>query len=195
VHPEYKKSPTTLVVARDVAAGLAPERAASSTSARIWRNYLTPGGPLPKSFYRFALVASIAMTAPIALYARLVGNPGLPAMALACLGTGVIVLALFCWRRNPGYGIVLTGITLNATVILANGGRMPVVDFHSDNYGTLWQEATADTRFVFLADQPFLGYGSVGDITIGLGLAVVVLAALFRRYRSSRSSLPANLPA
>ena len=132
------------------------------------------------------MLAGIAIAAPVGLYVRFVDNPGVVAMALACFGAALILLALFGWRRNPGYGVILTGLTLNAIVILANGGRMPVVDFDSDNYGSLWQPATVETRYVFLADQQFLGYASVGDIAIGAGLAVVLLSALHRRLHGAR---------
>jgi hypothetical protein len=137
------------------------------------------------------MILGIGITTPIALYVRFVGNPGLLAMALACLGAAVIVLALCGWRRNPGYAIELTGLTLNAIVILANGGRMPVVSYNRDDYGALWQPATADTRYVFLADQPFLSYASWGDVLIGLGLLVVVAYALAGRFRSR---LPSSQP-
>ena len=146
---------------------------------------------LPKTFYVRAMLLGIFMAAPIALYVRIVGNPGLFAMALACLGAAIIVFALLGWRRNPGFGVVLTGITLNVIAVLSNGGRMPVVNYNGENYGTLWQPATEDTRFVFLVDQDYLGYASWGDVLIGLGLAAVVLVALSQRLRIGlRSAQP-----
>jgi len=143
-------------------------------------------GIVTKNLYVGLMLAGIALATPIALYVRFVDNPGLGVMALACLGATLIFFALYAWRRNTGYGISLAGVVLNGLVILANGGRMPVVSYHSDYYGTLWQPATSQTHYVFLADQPFFGYASFGDIVIVVGVVVVVASALYGRLRGER---------
>jgi len=65
--------------------------------------------------------------------------------------------------------IFLLGATLNATVILANGGFMPVVDETAETFN-IWVVATDKHNLLFLADR-FAGF-SLGDFIILSSIAL-----------------------
>jgi hypothetical protein len=127
---------------------------------------------------------------------------GLYLAALACLVGGMAAN-----RRIVGMELVLAGLVLNALVILANGGAMPVsadalrlvgrYDFalQLGAVGPIGhaQLATPDTRLRFLADiiplspVPFFQtVASVGDLLIAAGVLVIF-------YFGTLRPLPARL--
>jgi hypothetical protein len=93
-------------------------------------------------------------------------------------------------RRQPGMPIVLLGFAMNATVIIANGA-MPV---DPDALASLGGSATIDpgkhqlltdaTALPWLADIIAVGVirsvVSVGDIVLGAGVAILVVAQMRR---------------
>jgi len=141
-----------------------------------------------KTYSKTTIAVGSLIAGPTALYVRFVENPGLSVIALLYVAAFAIILAILVWQRNPGFVLVLVGMGLNMLVILSNGGRMPVVAY-SGEVGNLWQPATEDTHLTFLADQPYLGYSSPGDVLFAIGIVAVVVFATrgWVRYRSNRS--------
>ena len=98
------------------------------------------------------------------------------------------------WRRVPGLWLVSVGAALNVVVIAANHARMPVAPELAgslNSRGTVGQYTLmgAHTNLNFLGDwirlYPLTGAYSIGDVIIGLGLAIVVFLAVRnpRQYR------------
>ena len=137
-------------------------------------------------YCKSTIAAGSLVAGPVALYVRFVENPGLPVMAFLHVAAFAIILAALIWRRNPGFGLVLVGMGLNMLVILSNGGRMPVVAYDGQ-LGTLWQTATNDTHLAFLADQPYLGYASLGDVLFAIGIVTAVMFAVRGRIGNRRT--------
>ena len=91
--------------------------------------------------------------------------------------------------RSPwvqaGVLLMLGGLTLNALVIQANAGTMPVVGISSRLHAAspLWRAATSNTRLLFLADQARLGLFSVGDLVLLFGGILVVTTCFHRTLK------------
>jgi hypothetical protein len=77
---------------------------------------------------------------------------------------------------------MLCGLMLNALVIAANVGKMPVVGMPSTfrPASTMWHAASAHTRLRFLADQARLDLFSVGDLSLLLG-GILIFAICLKR--------------
>lgn len=127
------------------------------------------------------------------------------------LGTSYLLLLLGIWlnRKLPAARMISVGILLNALVIIANGGRMPVstaalsqagLDYYIPllEKGNYLKHALLDgsTRFTFLADiiplKPSIYPGgkviSVGDIILNLGVFILVQTTMCRRSPRRRTS-------
>ena len=81
-----------------------------------------------------------------------------------------------------GVTLMFCGLMLNALVIDANAGHMPVVGMPSTVHpaNSTWQAATPNTQLVFLADQAQLGLFSLGDLVLLLG-GILILGICARR--------------
>jgi len=99
------------------------------------------------------------------------------------------IVAWTAWhvRRLRGIWLISLGALLNLIVILANGGRMPVAPELAGSMGgraTLGQYTVmgSHTNLNFLGDWIRLGPApeaySLGDVLIGVGLAIVVFLAI-----------------
>jgi hypothetical protein len=115
------------------------------------------------------------------------------------LSLGLIVLwTVWHLRRLPGVWLVTLGGLLNLIVVLANGGRMPVDPGLAQRQlgGILVQHGHVgqytlmgpDTHLNWLGDWLSLGLlpeaYSLGDLLIGMGIALVILISLHRRTES-----------
>jgi hypothetical protein len=94
---------------------------------------------------------------------------------------------------------MLCGLIMNALVIQANAGTMPVVGMPAKLHpvSPLWRAATSNTRLLFLADQGRLGLFSVGDLVLLFGGILVVATCLhrilkFKMLTVSRFTCPAR---
>lgn len=130
-----------------------------------------------------------------------------PVLALAMALIGV-VLALN-WRV-PGLGIFLIGLLLNALVMSANGGFMPVSEPALVTANSTWflDEMKAEGRlqksFLMQPDTPLWFLGDVvpiglvekvyspGDLVLALGSFVLVVGGMGSRRTRSAASLPAS---
>lgn len=88
------------------------------------------------------------------------------------------------WVR-AGVLLMLGGLMLNALVIEANAGTMPVVGMPSTLHpaSPLWRAATSETRLPLLADQARLGLFSIGDLVLLFGGGLIVAICLHRTLK------------
>jgi hypothetical protein len=84
---------------------------------------------------------------------------------------------------------MLCGLLLNALVMQANAGAMPVVGMPSSVHpaNSLWRAASSTTRLPFLADQAQLGLFSIGDIALLLG-GILIVAICLQRALAARGA-------
>lgn len=122
------------------------------------------------------VVREVVLLTPIG---RLAGSQYVYVLALAA----IVVWTILHFDRLPGIWLVTTGGLLNLTVILANGGRMPVaanLAGHLLSRGHIGQYTLMgpDTNLNFLGDWISIGpipeAYSPGDLVIALGIALVV---------------------
>jgi Family of unknown function (DUF5317) len=113
--------------------------------------------------------------------------------------TAVVLLAIWINRRIPGMLVVAIGAACNLSAIVANGGYMPADPATMAALGkgdpTTYSNSAilADPAlrpltdiFVLPAWLPFSNVFSLGDVLIGLGVAVVIVVAMRRSAPSSR---------
>jgi hypothetical protein len=112
--------------------------------------------------------------------------------------------------RTPGFVLILIGISLNFTVILANNG-MPVsrhalvasgqqdtLTMLIESGGAKHHLATDDDRVLFLGDvialRPIEQAISVGDIFAYMGVAWLIVASMRRREDAALPEPPEAIP-
>jgi len=143
------------------------------------------------------------------------GLPLLTGYGNIVLAVSYLLLLLGIWfnRKLPAARMIAVGIFLNALVILANGGRMPVsavalrqagLDYYIPllEKGNYLKHAMLDsgTRLPFLADiiplKPSIYPGgkviSIGDIILNLGVFLLVQMTMCRRSPRRRTPKPAS---
>ncbi|HEX9900613.1 MAG TPA: DUF5317 domain-containing protein, partial [Candidatus Methylomirabilis sp.] len=135
-------------------------------------------------------------------------DPGMPSsvrVGVLLATYGGLIGFLFLNRRLPGAGFLLLGAGLNAAVMAANGGYMPITPEALARSGHEGQIVTrdgalfvygskdivleaGDTRLGFLSDVfgipqelPFSATFSLGDVLIGLGAGVLIAKGMMRR--------------
>ena len=107
---------------------------------------------------------------------------------------GLLLVALWANRGYPGMSLAFIGVLFNGVVILVNGGYMPVSPAALAAMGRLPREGYSNSRLVEgvvlgpLTDLfamptwvPSANVFSVGDILIGVGAAMAVVAAMHGR--------------
>ncbi|MGH2625967.1 MAG: DUF5317 family protein [Anaerolineales bacterium] len=121
-------------------------------------------------------------------------------------------------RRLPGAVFLLVGASLNAAVMAANGGYMPITPEALARSGHEGQIVTRDgwrfvygskdivleaqdTRLGFLSDVfgipeelPFSATFSLGDVLIGVGAALLIARGMWRRSSGSKLQAPSERP-
>ena len=120
--------------------------------------------------------------------AELVGNLG-PALYVA--STGAVLVAVLANLRISGMALVAVGATSNLVAILANGGRMPAdpgalaTAGLAPSAGFSNSVVTGEPALRPLTDVlalpagvPFANVFSVGDVLVGIGIAVAITASL-----------------
>lgn len=110
------------------------------------------------------------------------------------------VLVVWCvWnvRRLRGLLILTVGAALNLTVVVANGGRMPVAARAASIHGNVGQYTvmTGSTHLNWLGDwiglPAHLGVYSPGDVIVAAG--VLVVAALASHERRTPIETPTRI--
>ncbi len=146
------------------------------------------------------LLVQVALFSP--QVAARVGDLGPP---IYVASTMLVAAAVLRNLALPGMPLVAAGAACNLVAILANGGSMPVGAAAVALMGgppraleTGYSNSTvaADPALWFLTDvfamprgMPFANVFSVGDLLIGLGIAVVIVLAM----RSARQAVPSPL--
>ncbi len=116
------------------------------------------------------------------------------------VSTGLVLAAVLVNLRVPGLALVALGAGLNLAAILANGGSMPVSADALRSLGKPVEDATnsivvADPPLAFLTDifampswLPFANVFSLGDVLIGVGIAVAIVVGMRRATIADPSS-------
>jgi hypothetical protein len=127
-----------------------------------------------------------------------VGDAGPPIYAAS---TAAVILAVLANRRITGMPIVALGAACNFAAIMANGGFMPASRGALEALGKV--DATGYSNSVVSPDPalapltdifalpiwlPFANVFSVGDVLIGVGVAIVIVAAMRRLPPASTMS-------
>jgi len=88
----------------------------------------------------------------------------------------------------PAVGLALFGAALNLSVVVANGGVMPVagapahIEFGRSLNGLVaYEHAAAGHSLMVLADRWSLAGASLGDIAVFAGLLLIITTAFLRR--------------
>jgi hypothetical protein len=133
-----------------------------------------------------------------------IGTLGAP---LYVASSAVVFGAVLLNLREPGFGLIAIGATLNLVVIVANGGYMPSAP---DGWLRLNGEAAIPvagytnseligehTVLPFLGDifvlprpLPFANVFSIGDVLIGLGAIVFLVRTMHRDGRRAAPAMP-----
>jgi hypothetical protein len=144
--------------------------------------------------FRWAPLAVAGLLVQVVLFALPTGD------ALASIGpavyvgsTAAVLAALLANLRLPGMAIVAAGAACNLAAIVANGGAMPVraetlaaagLDPHDRFSNSVVSSAPAleplTDVFAIPAGIPLANVFSVGDVLIGVGIAVAIAAAMRR---------------
>ena len=117
-------------------------------------------------------------------------TPETAAKALWLVSYALVLTATWCNRRLTGVAVVALGTLLNLVAVLANGGLMPALPSAVHASGNSYHVANnsitaAQPHLAALVDRwaapdwiPLANVFSVGDVVIGLGAAVIVLAGM-----------------
>jgi hypothetical protein len=148
-------------------------------------------GALSELRLRLAWLAVVGYVAQGVLFAPRIGaHLGGWAPGLYVLTTLLVLVAILANRRLRGMPIVALGAGLNLLVIVANGGFMPADRAAYAQLG-MTIEGYANTRFIadpvlgVLGDWiplpawlPGSNVISIGDVVIGVGMALVLATAM-----------------
>jgi hypothetical protein len=117
-----------------------------------------------------------------------IGDAGPPIYAVS---TAAVVLAVVANRRITGMPVVALGAASNFAAIMANGGYMPAaldaLQAHSRVTSTVYSNSVVVQNpalapltdiFALPAWLPFANVFSIGDVLIGIGVAIVIVAAM-----------------
>jgi hypothetical protein len=152
--------------------------------------------------FRWAMLAVAGFAAQVILFsdpvAARVGAAG-PAIYIA--STALVLAAVVRNIRIPGMVLVALGAACNLAAIMANGGDMPAR--HAAAAGGAYSNTAviASPNLEFLTDVivlpawlPFTNVISVGDLLIGVGIAVVIAVAMraARRTAADGTDEPTN---
>ncbi len=158
---------------------------------------------------RWAPLIAIGMIAQLALFSTPVGDTLGPAAPWVYVLTNALVLVAVA--RNlavPGLVLVLVGGLANVVAIVANGGYMPVSPGALAAMGRAPQSGYSNSRLVTdvrlapLTDLfamptwvPAANVFSIGDVLIGVGAAIAVVAAMHGRGPIAEAPAPAGATA
>ena len=151
--------------------------------------------------FRWAPLALLGLAAQVALFsdplAEAVSEAG-PAIYVA--STALVLVAVLRNLDIPGVAIVALGAASNLVAILANGGYMPAdagalaaiggIEAGYSNSSTVANPALAPLTDIFAipAWVPFANVFSVGDVLIGIGVAVTIAIGM----RGNRAAAAAD---
>lgn len=145
--------------------------------------------------FRWGLLVMLAMVAQLLLFSSPAGNALGRAAPVVYMATNLVVLVVVA--RNlpiPGLPLVLVGGASNLLAMVANGGYMPVSRAALDAMGRTpatgysnsallenVQLAPLTDIFAMPLWLPVANVFSVGDVLIGAGVAIAIVAGLHGR--------------
>jgi hypothetical protein len=152
-------------------------------------------GGLGQIRFRWAALAVLGFAFQVVLFSEPVAaRVGAAGPLLYVASTAVVLVAVLRNLSIPGMAVVALGAGSNLAAIVANGGYMPTGATAAAEFGRGIQTAYSNSRIVdapaleLLTDVialprwlPFANIVSVGDILIGLGVAIVIVAAMRAR--------------
>jgi hypothetical protein len=164
-------------VALGTAAGLA-------LGGSLWR--------LAEFQFRWWPLAIGGLVVQLALFSPALAGIGPAGPVLYVMSTALVLLAVIRNLRTvPGFVLVALGAASNLAAIMANGGYMPVIPEALAASGRSaavgYSNSVASSRpvleplvdrFVMPSGLPFANVFSVGDVLIGIGIAIVIVGAM-----------------
>jgi hypothetical protein len=140
--------------------------------------------------FSWAPLIVVGMVVQLLLFSTSLGDALGPAAPLVYVASNLAVLvAVWKNRSIPGLPLVLVGGAANLLAICANGGYMPVSSAAMTALGRGAPDGYVNSRFVDgavlgpLTDQfampawmPMANIFSVGDVLIGVGVAIAIVA-------------------
>ena len=157
--------------------------------------------------FAWAPLVAIGMAVQLLLFSTPLGDTLGPLAPVVYIASNLAVLAAV-WRNLaiPGLPLVLVGGASNLIAIVANGGYMPVSPEALAAMGRLPREGYSNSRLVDgvvlgpLTDLfamptwvPAANVFSVGDVLIGVGAAIAIVAAM--HGRGPRANRVLSMPA
>ena len=151
--------------------------------------------------FRFALLAALALAIQLVIFSALAD--GLPqdfVRAVYILSTALVVVVVLANIRLTGVPLIVLGAALNLAAILANGGAMPAAPGALESLGfgvgghtssILVEHPVLEPLtdiFAMPAWLPMANVFSVGDVVIGVGVAVAIGAAMRVRPAADATS-------
>jgi hypothetical protein len=145
--------------------------------------------------FTWAPLIVVGTLVQVLLFSTTVGDAlGAAAPAVYVASNVAVLIAVWKNRAIPGLLVVLVGGAANLLVIVANGGYMPVSHDALVAIGRAARDGYVNARSVDgavlgpLTDQfampawlPMANIFSVGDVLIGVGAAIVIVAAMHGR--------------
>ena len=116
----------------------------------------------------------------------------LPSLAMSVAFWGALFLVIAGWssflrkRAIPRHCIAIAaiGASLNALVVLINGGYMPVHGKPAEFHEGIWRSAEQGGHLLFLGDRMSWGGASPGDFFLAAGILVGLTIAITRASRA-----------
>jgi hypothetical protein len=144
---------------------------------------------------RWAPLIALGMAVQLALFSSPLGNAiGDAAPIVYVLSNAIVLVAVAANLAVPGLVLVLAGGASNLLAIIANGGYMPVSLGALEAMGRLPKEGYSNSApldvvalgpltdvFTMPTWVPMSNVFSVGDVLIGAGVAIAVVAAMHGR--------------
>lgn len=145
--------------------------------------------------FRWAPLIAVGMALQVLLFSSPLGDALGPLAPAVYIASNVAVLAAV-WRNLaiPGLGLVLLGGASNLVAIIVNGGYMPVSPDALAAMGRLPREGYSNSKlvdgvalgpltdlFAMPAWVPVANVFSIGDVLIGVGAAIAIVAAMHGR--------------
>jgi hypothetical protein len=122
--------------------------------------------------------------------------------------TGVVIVAILANRAIRGMLVVAAGAACNLAAIVANGGYMPAGAEAAAALGGRPDSATYSNS-IYIPDPalapltdifalpewvPFANVFSIGDVVIGIGIAIVIVSAMRSSRAPTAPTVARNLP-
>jgi hypothetical protein len=159
--------------------------------------------------FRFAWLAVLGFGVQVVIFSGPVSDRigwlGVPAYVAS---TGLVFFVLLVNIRIPGLPIVALGAACNLVAIVANGGYMPAASSALATAGRVPPAGYSNSAvvtdpvlapltdlFALPAWLPFSNVFSVGDVLIGVGIAVAIVVAMRRPPAGSDAGDDRSSPA